>query len=95
MSTPPLTEPELAGIEALCTPQVMPAHAWEASWEGAISPWRYCRHCMRPEVKAYEECVCEALPLDASSALRLVAEVRRLWQEVDGLLSELREVSER
>lgn len=75
-TTPPLTEAELAGIEAYCTPQVMPEHAWGS--DSPASPYRYCRHCLRPEVKYYEPCVCEALPLDAPSALRLVAEVRRL-----------------
>lgn len=73
----PLTEADLAAIERRCTVREWPAHAWKPIAEGAVG--RYCRNCRLPELIGDDElCVDEALPLSPSSALHLVAEIRRL-----------------
>lgn len=84
MSTPlpPLTEADLAAMERHCTTQAWPAHVWERI------VWKMvCRQCDAEAMPAAvnegaawlpPHCRRRAEPLSPSSALRLVAEVRRL-----------------
>lgn len=86
-TTPPLTEPELAGIEQCCTSGAWPEHDWQAILHNGAE-WAVCWQCRREfpadhhsalvRLNLVPRCRRDAEPLDAPSALRLVAEVRRL-----------------
>lgn len=88
MSTtmPPLTKEFLAALERHCTMQEWPTHDWEPiAWQGAtVMVCRQCEAEAGPTAVAENagwlppRCIHEAEPLDPSSALRLIAEIRRL-----------------